>query len=337
MEEKLYAIGQLIEAAENIVLLGHKNPDGDAIGSSLGLYHFLQAKGKRVHVIVPNDYPQFLKWMPGSENVLVHANGAKEADGLIMEADLIVSLDFNDLKRIGEVGKTIEKNKDAKRILIDHHPYPAEGNDVEVSETKVSSTAELVFSLIQFLDKDALKDKDTAACIYTGIMTDTGCFSFNSSRPETFEAVSVLLASGMDKDYVFDRVFNNFSAGRMKLMGYALDKKMVVIPELRTAYISLSTKEMEEYDFKPGDTEGFVNLPLSIEGIVFAVLFTEKNDFTKISFRSKGNFPANRVASEHFNGGGHRNAAGGESKLALGDTIEHFRSVLTKYGDLLTK
>jgi len=326
----------MIEKAHRIVILSHKNPDGDAMGSSLGLYHFLKMNGKDVRVIVPTAYAEFLQWLPGNEPVVNFQKQPDLANELIQKANLIFSLDFNDLRRLGKLGEIVEGNRTASRILIDHHPDPKHFCDLEFSTVHVSSTAELVYHLIKRIDDQALNNKDLCECLYVGIMTDTGCFSFNSSNPSTFLAVAHLLQSGINKDYIYDRVFNNFSAGRMKLMGYCLDQKMVIIPEFHTAYISLSQKEMKEYKFKMGDSEGFVNLPLSIEGILFSALFIEKSSHTKISFRSKGEFPANEFSSSHFGGGGHLNAAGGESPEPLEECINLFISLLPHYSKWLS-
>ena len=324
-----------IEAAANIVILTHMNPDGDAIGSSLGLYHFLKLSGKSVTLITPNSYPDFLHWLPGDEDVVEFDRKSKKASRLISEADTIFLLDFNELKRIGKMGEVVSKNNTATKILIDHHPNPVEKCTIEISDIRVSSTAELVYHLLSSLNEELVSDINVSECLFTGIMTDTGCFSFNSSRPSTFEAVSALLRSGINKDKIYDNIYNNFSDDRMKLLGFSLDKKMKVIPEHKTAYISLSKEEMKMYNFSVGDSEGFVNFPLSIKGIVFSVLFLEKKGYVKLSLRSKGDFPANEVAKKYFNGGGHKNAAGGESMLNLSETIEKFESVLTEYSHLL--
>ncbi len=333
--ENLRLIASLLKDSERIVLLSHMNPDGDAMGSSLGLYHFLSGRDKDVRLIVPNHYAGFLHWLPGNDRVLVFNDDKQAAGKFIEEADLIISLDFNDLKRIGGLGKLVEKNKTSKKLMIDHHPYPKKYNDLELSCTDASSTAELVYDLIMSIDNKAFDNVDISTCLYTGIMTDTGCFSFNSSRPATFNAVAKLLESGIDKNGIFDRVYNNYSAGRMKLLGYCLDNKMIVIPGYSTAYISLSMEEMKEYNFKTGDSEGFVNYPLSIKGIKFSVLFMEKTNHIKMSFRSKGDFPANEFAEKYFNGGGHKNAAGGEFLGTLEESIDRFISLLPLYPELL--
>ena len=334
-QHKEKELRSLIEKADRIIILSHKNPDGDAIGSSLGLYHFLEMKGKHVKVIVPNEYPEFLHWLPGNDFVIKYEKEPEVANEVIENAELIFSLDFNDLKRLDKLGEIVERNRIASRILIDHHPNPKHFCDIEMSTVHVSSTAELVYHLVQRVDDQAINNKELCECLYVGIMTDTGCFSFNSSNPATFRAVAHLLQSGIDKDQIYDRIYNNYSAGRMKLMGYCLNHKMRIVPEYHTAYIGLSQKEMKEYDFKMGDSEGFVNLPLSIEGIRFSALFIEKSGHTKISFRSRGNFPANEFSASHFGGGGHLNAAGGESIESLEKSIKHFVSLLPDYSKWL--
>ncbi len=324
-----------LEAATDIVILTHMNPDGDALGSSLGLYHFLKLSGKNVTVISPNSYPDFLHWLPGDDEVVEFDKKSKKATRFISQADTIFLLDFNELKRIGKVGEVVLENKKATKILVDHHPNPVEKCQIEISDIRVSSTAELVFHLLSSIDKTKVSDLAVSECLFTGILTDTGCFSFNSSRPSTYEAVATLLKAGVNKDKIYDNLYNNFSADRMKLLGFSLDSKMKVIKEYKTAYVSLSREEMEKYNFSVGDSEGFVNFPLSIKGIIFSVLFLEKKGHVKLSLRSKGDFPANDVAKKYFNGGGHKNAAGGESKLSLSDTIERFESILPEYSQLL--
>ena len=332
IKEKIIAA---FESARDIVITTHMNPDGDALGSSLGLYHFLKLSGKNVNVITPNSYPDFLHWLPGDEEVIEFHKKSNKAANLISRADTIFFLDFNEEKRIGKMGELVMENERATKILIDHHPDPVAKCDIEISDIRVSSTAELVFYLLSFVNKNLLVNKTVCECLFTGIMTDTGCFSFNSSRPSTYEAVAAMLQSGIDKDRIYNFVYNNFSEHRMKLLGFSLDKKMKVIPEYRTAYISLTMEEMKKYKFSTGDTEGFVNFPLSIKGIVFSVLFLEKKDRIKLSLRSKGDFPANDVAKKHFGGGGHRNAAGGELKMSLSETLDKFESLLPDYASLL--
>jgi bifunctional oligoribonuclease and PAP phosphatase NrnA len=330
-EFDLRRIREILNAgSQTVLILTHRNPDGDAIGASMALYNLLSKMGHKTNVIVPNSVPAFLQWMPNAEKIVNYTKMPEKANALLTEASLMFSLDFNDISRIREFESQHAANK-AYKVLIDHHPNPESFCDLIISDTRVSSTCELLFSFIRSLDLDHLVDQDIAACLYAGIMTDTGCFSFNSSLPETFEMISDLLAFGFDKDKIYDQVYNNYSFDRMKLMGYCLDKKMQVLPEYRTAYISLTQEEMRQYNFRIGDSEGFVNLPLSIAGIRFSVLFIENKELVRVSFRSKGSFKVNRLAAEHFKGGGHNNAAGGESYDTMQNTIAKFLSLLPEY------
>ncbi len=317
-----------------IIVLTHKNPDGDAIGSMLGLCHYLRNKKYEVTAITPDEYPEFLQWMPGSSDVIRFSKDKKRGIKAIKEADIIFNLDFNTSDRLGGMEAYVLSSTSIK-ILIDHHPSPSAFSDYIISETTASSAAELIFLFIKALDGKSHWTKQIAECLFTGIMTDTGCFSYNSSAGDTYRIVAELLDTGINKDDIFSKVYNNFSDNRMRLLGYVLDKKMVVNRDYKTAYISLTQKELKEYKFTFGDSEGFVNYPLCIKGIIFSALFIEKDKFIKISFRSKGNFPANIFSEKYFNGGGHLNAAGGESYESLSATISKFTSLLPRYSKYL--
>lgn len=317
-----------------IVLLTHTNPDGDAMGSLLGLYNYFMLHNFSVNAITPNDYPGFLQWLPGCPDIIRFPQEKEKASAMITNADVIFNLDFNEPGRLEKMQIVMEDSV-AFKILIDHHPSPEDFNDIVISETAASSTAELVFMFLKGLDKDTILNKEIAECLFTGIMTDTGCFSFNSSMGDTYRIVAELLDSGIHKDHIFDKVYNNFSEDRLKLLGYSINQRMVVIPEYKTAYIYLTQEELAKYNFAPGDSEGFVNYPLSIKGIRFTALFMEKKDHIKISFRSQGTFPVNIFSQQHFNGGGHQNAAGGESFEPLQDTIRKFTSLLDIYAKQL--
>lgn len=323
-------IKNLLASRSKIVITTHINPDGDALGSVLGLYWFLKRLGHDVSAISPNDYPEFLQWLPGNDVVIDFYKRKKEATSLIQEADAIFFLDYNEAKRGGDMRDILAESK-AKKIMIDHHPFPQLKVDYAISRTGVSSTAELIYEFI--LDMNGIRhmSKEIAECIYTGIMTDTGCFSYNSSRTRTFEIAAQLLTFSIEKDEIFRKVYDNFSAQRMRLLGYCLNEKMQVFPEFRTAFISLSIEDQERFKFAVGDSEGFVNYPLSIKGVCFTALFTEGKDKIKISFRSRGPFPANSFSQKHFSGGGHLNAAGGESNLSLSETIQKFIDLLPQY------
>lgn len=318
-----------------ILLVTHTNPDGDAIGSLLGLYHYFTRNGFKTYAITPNNFPSFLQWLPGAGEIVRFSESGERAVEMINEADLIFNLDFNDPERLGKMEELILRSK-AVKVLIDHHPYPKKFNRLEICETTASSTAELIYLLLKQLENKPFLTLEVAEALYTGIMTDTGCFSYNSSFGQTFRITADLLESGIDRDRIFDRVYNNFSEDRMRLAGFALSKKMVVLPEYSTAYIWLTRKELDQFHHILGDTEGFVNMPLSIIGIRFSALFIEKKDRVKISFRSKGNFPANLFAAKHFKGGGHHNAAGGESEATLDETVKQFERLLTDYEDQLS-
>jgi bifunctional oligoribonuclease and PAP phosphatase NrnA len=322
---------------KHILILSHRNPDGDAIGASLALYNIFLQMEHKVDIIVPNAFPKFLKWMQHAGKIRVYSNSPTAADKILIKAEIIFALDFNDLGRIQELEKAL-KQSGAFKVLIDHHPDPRDFADLVISDATSSSTAELVYDFIISMDLSSRINKPVADCIYAGIMTDTGCFSYNSSQPETFNKVASLLSYGIDKDYIYDRVYNTFSFDRMRLMGYCLNEKTEYLPQYATAYITLTQAELKEYNFRIGDAEGFVNLPLSIEGIRFSALFIEKQDMIKISLRSKGNFAVNEIASLHFHGGGHKNAAGGESYESMQKTVDKFVNLLQDYkDDLLEK
>jgi bifunctional oligoribonuclease and PAP phosphatase NrnA len=319
-----------------ILIITHRNPDGDAIGSITGLYRVLKKIGYEVNMIVPNDFPSFLKWIPEAKKIQVFSKENENVINLLKTANIVFALDFNDLSRVQEFQEHVSGSSSYK-VIIDHHPEPGKIADLIISNTSLSSTAEMVYVFLTTLGHKHLIDKETATSLYAGIMTDTGGFSFNSSRPETFQVVSDLLNYGIEKDNIYDKIYDNFSFNRMRLMGYALNNKMQFFPHYRTALISLTADELKKYDFKIGDSEGFVNLPLSIKGVIFSALFIENKDRIKISFRSKGSFAVNKLCADHFNGGGHKNASGGESFDTLQNTIDKFIKLLPDYSDELNK
>lgn len=324
-----------LQNAEKISIIPHENPDGDAIGSALGLGQVLQNAGKEVAVISVNDYPDFLKWFSSDVPVHIYEKNKKIAKQALFDADVLICVDFNEEKRAGHLESMIHRF-DKTKILIDHHPNPTDFCDLMVSETSYSSTAELVADVLKEVDLYSVIDKRAAEAMYAGILTDTGGFSHNTSK-NTFKVVSELLEHDIDTDKIQSAVYHNFSSDRMQLLGYCLHEKMVVFPEYRAAYISITKEELERFNFKPGDTEGFVNYPLSIQNIVFSALFIEKDEYVKASFRSKGDFPANAFSNAHFSGGGHLNAAGGESKLTFQKTIDLFTQLLPRYAHQLLK
>lgn len=323
-----------LKIKNRIVITTHQNPDGDAIGAVFGLYWYLINEGKEARIIVPNDYPEYLQWLPGNEKVVNFSKNRAEAIALMKNAEMIFHLDYNDTKRSGDLKDKLDK-ADAYKVMIDHHPLPQLNAEIKISDTTVSSTCEMVLEALLQLGGVACIDLKIAESLYLGIMTDTGCFSFNSSNPRTFELIALLLKIGIRKDYIFRMVYDNFSMNRMRLMGYCLNEKMEILPEFNTAFISISMAEQDQFKFETGDSEGFVNLPLSIKGINFTALFVEREDKIKISLRSKGSFPVNIVAEKYFLGGGHLNAAGGESRMPLVETLAKFRSILPLYANEL--
>ncbi len=330
-ETSVKTLRQIIAKSRKAGIVTHYDADGDAIGSSLALYHYLKAKEiPEIRVFTPNPYPAFLHWLPGHEAVFLYEDDKDLAGRYLSACDLLVFVDFNTLPRLKKM-MTVFDNHPAFKVLIDHHPDPDIKANLIFSDTRPSSTSEIIYYLISNLGDENLIDKPTAENLFTGIMTDTGCFSFNSSQPATWHAVGRMLLCGIDKDRIFSQVYENYSDSRMRLMGYCLNEKLKIIPEYHTAYISLTLQELEQFNFVPGDSEGFVNLPFSIAGIQFTAFFIEKNDHIKISLRSKGKIPVNLIAREHFKGGGHQNAAGGESELPMTATLEKFISLLPQY------
>ena len=329
-ESIINELNGIIVQSKKPLILTHYNPDGDAMGAVLGFYHYLVKKGKKPMVVSPNDYPEFLHWLPGNENVVVYKRNNGTVLNAIKDADVIFALDFNDPDRTNGLERFI-KEAQGKKVLIDHHPEPGEFADLIISETYYSSTAELVYHVIESLGDSNLVDKTIAECLYTGIMTDTGSFNYNSSNPYTYYVVSKLLELGIDKDMIYGNVYDNYSVDRMRLLGYCLNQKMEVFPEHHTALISISKDELKQFNFTSGDSEGFVNFPLSVKGIRFTAIFIEKDDQVKISFRSKGNFATNKFAEKHFKGGGHKNASGGYSDDSLKETLKNFRELLSLY------
>ena len=323
------------ERADKIVIVSHVSPDGDAIGSSLGLWHFLNSQDKNVHVIVPNAFPDFLKWMPGAKEVIQYNRYKEFADKLIMEADVICCLDFNVLSRIDEMEEIVRVSP-GRKMIVDHHLYPGDFARIVISHPQISSTSELVFRLICQLGNFSDITKEAAECIYTGMMTDTGGFTYNSNDREIYLIIGELLSKGIDKDEIYRNVFNTHSEGRLRLMGYVLYEKMQVFPQFNAALITLTREEQKKFQYKKGDTEGFVNMPLSMKGICFSVFLREdtEKDMIKVSLRSVGTFPCNEVAAEFFGGGGHLNASGGEFYGPIEDAVALFKQALVEYEDL---
>lgn len=331
MQKEINTVRKLIEKKkQNIVIVSHRNPDGDAMGSMCALYNYFLKLGHNVSMVVPNNYPQFLNWLPGIKNTLVYEWHSKKCNTIFKKCEILFAVDFNDLSRIREFERMLMP-VNCYKVLIDHHPDPGSFSNLCLSDTQVSSTCELIYMFIKSLKNPDIFDKEIAECIYTGIMTDTGNFGFNSSRRQTFEIVAELLETGVEKDKIYNQVYNNYSADRMRLLGQCLLNKLTYLPDYSTAFIELTQEDIKKYNFKVGDSEGFVNIPLSIKGVKMSVLFTEKDDVVKLSLRSKENFAVNKIAEKYFNGGGHLNAAGGESSLSFDATVTKFISILDEF------
>ena len=320
-------LSKLFSSSENILIISHINPDGDSVGAQLALYHYFKANGKNVSLMAPNNLQEFLKWMDGADQINIFIKDRKKSSMLIEKADLIVLLDFNQSNRLGEAEDFVIASE-AKKVVIDHHLDPHNFADMTISDPSKCSTSELVYELVCEINGVKFMNRSYAEALYVGIITDTGNFEHGSYSSRTFRIVADLLDSGIIKEKIINLIYNNFSSDRIRLLGFALNQRMVVIPEFRTAYIYLSKNDLKEYNHVKGDTEGFVNIPLSIKGIDFSALFIEKDNFIKLSFRSKGSFPSNEFASLYFSGGGHLNASGGEFTDTLDNTIAYFLKVL---------
>ena len=325
---ELNQLKSFLSETRKVVITTHKGPDGDAMGSSLALFNYLLKKGHSVHVITPNDYPSFLKWMKGEEYVIEYCFHEEKAKKITESAELIFCLDFNTLSRIDTYAPIVERSN-ALKVLIDHHQQP-DTFDFNFSDASASSTAQLIFEFLELLDDTEEIDQDIAECLYAGIMTDTGNFRFNSVCSKTHQVVSFLIEKGARNDWVYDKIHDNNSVNRLKLLGYCLSEKMEVLSDLGVSIITLTQKELQRFNFKKGDTEGVVNYALSIEGINVAAFMVERDGIIKISFRSKGDISVNQLARDHFNGGGHINAAGG-SASTMQEAITKFKRNISNY------
>lgn len=333
-EDLVQKVKKAVEKHSRFVIVAHISPDGDALGSSLGLYHFLQEMEKEVTVIYADSVSDNLNWLPGIKDALFFDAAPESATARIVEAEVIFCVDFNAAKRMGPMGDLVAR-ADALRIMVDHHLYPEDFCQICISHPEISSTSELVFRLICRMGYFDMINLNIATVIYTGMMTDTGAFTYNSNSPEIYVIISELLKIGINKDKIYDRVFNTFSESRERLMGYTISKKMKIFDRYKASMISLTKEELEAYDFKKGDSEGFVNIPLSVKGIVFSVFFRQDKEYVKVSLRSKGNFPANKVAEQYFNGGGHKNASGGEFFGTIEEAERLFESILPHFENYL--
>ncbi len=315
---------------DEIVITAHQHPDGDAVGSALGLLHSLRQLGKSAVVVLPDAVPPYTAWMPGVGEIRYHDTDKTYTENLIARAKLIFCLDYNSLSRTGALQQALETAQ-APKVLIDHHPFPEPSFALSFSDVSACSTSQLVADLALALGGEALLSAEAANCLYTGIMTDTGSFRYPSTTAHTHRITALLIERGANNAFIHRSVYDNNTESRLRLIGYALSEKMVLLPQLGVAYFSLTREELKRFHFRKGDTEGLVNYGLSIQGIRMAAIFIEDEGKVKISFRSVGNLPVNQFSAQHFAGGGHTNAAGGRSFLSLQETLDRFLSELPEF------
>lgn len=334
--QDLEAFKELLSKPKRVVITTHPKPDADALGSSLGLCNYLLKKGNQVAVITPTDYPDFLSWMKGNEHVLVYENkdSQERCQYLMQNADVVFSLDFSQLDRVGELGEHIKLSEGTK-VIVDHHQNPEDFGDFLFWSTKAAATAELIYELIIKLEDKDLIDQDIAECLYAGIMTDTGSFKHPSTTAKVHNIVADLIELGANISKVNKLVYDNNSLNRLKFLGFALSQRLTVNEKLNIAYFVISKEDLNKFDSRTGDTEGVVNYALSIKGIKMAATIIERDDRVRMSFRSVGDFSVSKFADKHFNGGGHKNAAGGSSEVSLTDTVKKFEQVIEEYAEEL--
>lgn len=323
--EQISALKTFLNTPKNIVIIGHKGPDGDAVGSTLALSMYLKKQNHSTTVLVPNDFPDFLKWMPQSDSILIFEKQKEKANSAIENAEIIFTLDFNSLSRVGDELQAVLEQSNKTFAMIDHHQLPEDYATYQFSDVNMCSTAQMVYHFMEMMGDISHLDKDIATCIYTGIMTDTGSFRFSSTTATTHKVTAHLIEQGIDNAAIHQAVFDSNSPNRMQLLGVAL-QNLVILNEFNTAFITLSQDELDKHNFQKGDTEGFVNYGLSIKNIKFAAIFIEnkQEEIIKISFRSIGSFNVNLFARNYFEGGGHNNAAGGKSNRSMKETVSQF-------------
>jgi bifunctional oligoribonuclease and PAP phosphatase NrnA len=329
------SVKEHLDVSSPIIILTHYNPDGDAIGSSLALWHFLKKQNYMVDVVVPNDFPDFYKWMPGSEEICIYSKNKEKCLQLFEKAGMIFCLDFNMPDRTETLTDALT-NYIGLVVLIDHHQVPSDFFKLSYSRIDTSSTSEMVYDFMCAMGGESLVDKDIATCLYVGIITDTGSFSYNCDFPNTYKVTSEIFKKGINGEEIHRYVYCTFSEKRLRLLGYCLSEKMKLVDALKTAYIAISKDEMKRFDFNNGDSEGIVNYGLTIKGIKVSALFSEKREYVKLSLRSTGNFNVGKFAREHFEGGGHRNASGANIKSTLDGAVQLFLESLALYKNELS-
>ncbi|MBO5780400.1 MAG: bifunctional oligoribonuclease/PAP phosphatase NrnA [Muribaculaceae bacterium] len=324
---KIKNLRKLLESNDNIAITCHISPDGDAIGSSLGLAHVLSAIGKEVKVVTPDTAPKNLMFLPGADDIVVCSKYEEFANELLTNAQIIFAVDFNDTKRIDRLATAFNESK-AHKVMIDHHLFPQDFAEISFSHPDESSSAMLVFRTLCQLGLFSMIDKNAAMCLYTGMMTDTGNFSYNSNEPDLYIVISELLKKGINKDEIYSQVYNSNTANRLRINGFALNEKMQIFDEHRAALITLTRDELNRFEYQKGYVEGLVNQPLSIPEIVYSFFLREEEDHIHVSARSKGEFPVNTICETHYNGGGHKNASGGKLFCTMDEAIKKFKSLL---------
>ncbi len=326
----LPAIKTQLASPKDVVITMHASPDADALGSSLGLYHFLKSNGHSVRVIAPTEYPGFLNWMPSHENVLIFSDKTLvETEKHFTNADIVFCLDFSGLNRVGKMTGILEKSP-ARKIVIDHHPNPEDFAEFMIWDTKAAATAELIFDMIVSMNGKKAISKNIASCLYAGIMTDTGSFTHSNTTPKVLRIVAELIECGAESANISHAIYDTNSLNRLRFLGFALNELLVVNEEMKVAHFAIPMEIFDRYKLKKGDTEGLVNHALSIDGVSAAALFKETDDEIKISFRSFGEIEVNKFAEKYFEGGGHKNAAGGRSQISLLDTVKKFEQLINQ-------
>jgi phosphoesterase RecJ-like protein len=336
-EKEIAELKSLIGEANNIILVGHKSPDGDALGACLGWAEYLRQQGKSPSIFVPDAYPDFLKWLPGTEKIVRYDKHKVEIDAACKHADLIFCLDLNDTARLEDMQECVN-NSSARKVLIDHHLNPVVNKVLSVSHPEACSTCELIFRLIYQMSGIDNLTRKIAVPLYCGMMTDTGGFTYNSSRPEIYTIIGLLLTVGIDKDKIYRNVFNNYSPWAIKFRGYLLSNKLVVFDEYHASYFTVSKNDMKAYHFIKGDLEGLVNEPLRIKGQKLSISLREDDrhdNVILVSLRSVDDFPCNKVSEKFFNGGGHLNASGGKLHCSLGEAENIAKKAIQEFGDML--
>lgn len=329
-------IKKIFSGCKNVVICTHTSPDGDAIGSSLGLWHYLKSLGKNPTIIVPNYFPDFLRWMEGADKIIQYDRNRTLSKAIINSADLICCLDFNSLSRIDDLATPLHYSK-AKRLMIDHHLNPEKFCDITISRPDSSSTCELLFRLLTSIGATDRIKRNAAECIYAGMCTDTGGFTYNSNDPDIFVIISELMRKGIDKDLIYRKIYNNYTESRYRLMGHILKEKLQVFPETHSSLFAITKEELSEYHYLKGDAEGIVNMPLCIKGQKLSISLREDTEkpLIWVSLRSVDNFPANKMAEDFFNGGGHLNAAGGKLSCSMDEAIEVALKAIEAYKEML--